>query len=102
MVFMDVHNMIIVLLGNSMFEGHADLDGSLGGFNLVVGTDVLEDGLSARAVPLLEGLDGGGDHGGEGRVGGGGLGLGSGLLGLGGSSSGGRHDEELNAVAVRT
>ena len=46
LVVMDVHNMVIVLLGDSMFEGHADLDGSFGGFNLVVGIDVLEDGLA--------------------------------------------------------
>merc|ERR1739838_1046093 len=33
-------------LGNSTLEGHADLDGSLDSINLVVGTDVLEDGLA--------------------------------------------------------
>merc|ERR1711997_681208 len=32
-------------LGNSTLEGQADLNSSLGSINLVVGTDVLEDGL---------------------------------------------------------
>merc|ERR1712050_338022 len=33
-------------LGNSTLEGQADLNRSLGSINLVVGTDVLEDGLA--------------------------------------------------------
>merc|ERR1711972_450534 len=33
-------------LGNSTLEGQADLNSSLGSINLVVGTDVLEDGLA--------------------------------------------------------
>merc|ERR1719474_941720 len=33
-------------LGDSTLEGNANLDSSLGSINLVVGTDVLEDGLA--------------------------------------------------------
>merc|ERR1719225_1950714 len=33
-------------LGNSTLEGQADLNSSLGSINLVIGTDVLEDGLA--------------------------------------------------------
>merc|ERR1719245_1351568 len=71
-----------------LLEGQADTGLRLGGVHLVVGAHVLEDGLAGGAVPLLQRLDGGSDHGGVGRVGGGHLGLG-GLLGLGGSGSGG-------------
>jgi len=39
--------------GKSPLEGHADLGGGLDGVNLVVGADVLKDGLTAGAVPLL-------------------------------------------------
>merc|ERR1711892_1392104 len=49
-------------LGNSTLEGQTDLDGSLGSINLVVGTDVLEDGLAGRASAVLEGGDGSSDH----------------------------------------
>ena len=55
---------------------------------LVVGHDVLEDGLPRRAVALLEGRDGGRDHLDVGGVGCRGLGL-AGLLRLGGLGLGG-------------
>merc|ERR550517_678077 len=42
-------------LGNSTLEGQADLNSSLGSINLVVGTDVLEDGLARRSSAVLEG-----------------------------------------------
>merc|ERR1712061_716599 len=64
-------------LGNSTLECQADLDSSLGSINLVVGTDVLEDGLAGGASAVLQGGDGSSDHHGV-------LGVGSGGLGLGG------------------
>merc|ERR1719477_166153 len=67
-------------LGNSTLEGQADLDSSLSSINLVVGTDVLEDGLAGGASAVLQGGDGGSDHHGV-------LGVGSGGLGLLGCSS---------------
>merc|ERR1719477_103525 len=67
-------------LGNSTLEGQADLDSSLGSINLVIGTDVLEDGLAGGASAVLQGSDGGSDHHGV-------LGVGSGGLGLLGCSS---------------
>merc|ERR1712127_1170809 len=75
------------LLGSDhLLQRDPDVDLSLGGVSdLVVGHDVLEDSLAGRTVPLLQGLDGGGDHAGEGRVGGRDLGLG-GLLDLRGSN----------------
>merc|ERR1712127_389616 len=75
------------LLGSDhLLQRDPDVDLSLGGISdLVVGHDVLEDSLAGRTVPLLQGLDGGGDHAGEGWVGGGDLGLG-GLLDLRGSN----------------
>merc|ERR1712071_630239 len=75
------------LLGSDhLLQRDPDVDLSLGGVSdLVVGHDVLEDSLAGRTVPLLQGLDGGGDHAGEGWVGGGDLGLG-GLLDLRGSN----------------
>merc|ERR1712018_528212 len=77
--------------GDQLLQGEPDTSASLGSINLVVGTDVLQDGLTGRALLVSESLDGGLDHGGVGRVGSGGLGLGS-LLGFGGSS-GGSHDD---------
>merc|ERR1712144_95782 len=72
--------------GESLPEGKLEGSSSLGGINLVVGHNILEDGLAGRTSPLLEGLDGGEDHGLEWRMG---SGLGD-LLGLddllGGSS----------------
>merc|ERR1740116_805727 len=55
----------------------------LGGVHLVVGNDVLEDGLAGGSLLVLQALDGSGDHAGIGGVGGR---LGS-LLGLGGFCS---------------
>merc|ERR1712088_419651 len=74
--------------GDQLLEGEPDTSGSLGSINLVVGTDVLQDGLAGGALLVSQGLDGGLDHGGVGRVGSGGLGLGSSLLDFGGSSGG--------------
>merc|ERR1712038_1945828 len=74
--------------GDELLEGDPDTATSLGSVHLVVGTDVLEDGLAGGALLVSEGLDGGLDHGGVWRVGSRGLGLG-GLLGFG--SSGGGH-----------
>merc|ERR1712184_227326 len=74
--------------GDELLEGDPDTATSLGSVHLVVGTDVLEDGLAGGALLVSEGLDGGLDHGGVRRVGSRGLGLG-GLLGFG--SSGGGH-----------
>merc|ERR1712012_764904 len=58
------------LLGsNHLLEGEPHSDLGLGGISdLVVGDDVLQDSLTAGSVPLLEGLDGSGDHAGVGRV----------------------------------
>merc|ERR1712223_912537 len=70
-------------LGDSPLEGEPDLGGSLGSIDLVVGDDVLEDGGTAGAGPVLEGGDGGSDHHAVLGVGG------RSLLGLG--SSGSRH-----------
>merc|ERR1719490_484298 len=69
-------------LGNSPLEGQPDLDGSLGGIDLVVGDDVLEDGGAAGAGPVLESSDGSSDHHAVLGVGG------RRLLGLRGSSGG--------------
>merc|ERR1712061_226309 len=55
--------------------------------DLVVGDDVLQDGLAGRARALLQGLDSSGNHDGEGRVAGLGSGLLDSLLGRGGGSS---------------
>merc|ERR1712018_998437 len=77
--------------GDQLLQGEPDTSASLGSINLVVGTDVLQDGLTGGALLVSESLDGGLDHGGVGWVGSGGLGLGS-LLGFGGSS-GGSHDD---------
>merc|ERR550525_1330233 len=74
--------------GDELLEGDPDTATSLGSVHLVVGTDVLEDGLAGGALLVSEGLDGGLDHGGVWRVGSRGLGLG-GLFGFG--SSGGGH-----------
>merc|ERR1711934_842866 len=88
-----------LLGGDHLLECEPDADLSLGGIgDLVVGHDVLKDGLAGGTVPFLQGLDGGGDHGGEGRVGGGDLGLG-GLLDLRGGGS--RHDVCVGVGAIR-
>merc|ERR1712165_400076 len=71
------------LLGSDHLpEGELDTDGSLVSLNLVVGNDVLEDGLAGGSLLVLEGLDGGNNHVGVGRV----SGRLGGLLGLGGFS----------------
>merc|ERR1711994_378594 len=64
---------------DASLQGHAEVLSGLGGVHLVVGADVLEDGLAGGASPVLQRGDGGGDHDGVLGVGGGGLGLG-GLL----------------------
>merc|ERR1719415_459411 len=64
-------------------QGELDAHASLGGVHLVVGNDVLEDGLAGGSLLVLQPLDGSGDHAGVGGMGGG---LGS-LLGLGGFGS---------------
>merc|ERR1712045_88417 len=66
--------------GDQLLQGEPNTSSSLGSVHLVVGTDVLQDGLTGGALLVSEGLDGGLDHGG---VGGGG----SGSLGFGSSSS---------------
>merc|ERR1712012_1368296 len=76
---------------NHLLESNPDSGLGLGSINLVVGADVLEDGLSGGSSPVLESLDGSLDQGSIGRVGSGCLGLGRSLLGLG-SSSGSSHD----------
>merc|ERR1712038_987655 len=76
--------------GNHLLQGQPDSGGSLGSINLVVGADVLQDGLAGGALLVSQSLDGSLDHGGVGRVGGGSLGLG-GLLGLGGGGGSGGH-----------
>merc|ERR1712184_118740 len=60
--------------GDELLEGDPDTATSLGSVHLVVGTDVLEDGLAGGALLVSEGLDGGLDHGGVRRVGSRGLG----------------------------
>merc|ERR1712045_1037663 len=77
--------------GDQLLQGEPDTSGSLGSVHLVVGTDVLQDGLTGGALLVSEGLDGSLDHGGVGGVGSGGLGLGGDLLGFGSSSS--SHDD---------
>merc|ERR1719187_262796 len=72
-------------LGDSTLEGKTDLSGSLGSIHLVVGHNVLEDGLAGGASAGLEGCDGSSNHHRVFGVGGRGLGLG-GLLGFGCSS----------------
>ena len=67
------------LLGH-VLQGLVDEAVELDNVHLVVGGDVLLDGGEGAAVPLLQGLDGGLDHGGDRRVGRRCLGLG-GLLG---------------------
>merc|ERR1712010_207943 len=82
------------LLGSEhLLESQTDTDGGLSSVDLVVGHDVLEDGLAGGTLLVCQLLDGSCDHGGVGRVGSSYLGLGS-LLGLGSSS---RHDEDVLA-----
>ena len=78
-----------LLGGDHLPEGELDADTGLGGVDLVVGHDVLEDGLPGGALLVREPLDGGSDHAGVGRVGGR---LGD-LLGLDGLGGGGGHGE---------
>merc|ERR1712088_1161428 len=52
--------------GDQLLEGEPDTSGSLGSINLVVGTDVLQDGLAGGALLVSQGLDDGLDHGGVG------------------------------------
>merc|ERR1719166_256833 len=73
-------------------QGELDSHASLGGVHLVVGNDVLEDGLAGGSLLVLQPLDGSSDHAGVGGVGGG---LGS-LLGLGGFGSS-RHGFDVRA-----
>merc|ERR1719153_1539544 len=74
------HNL---LGGNHLPQGELDANASLSRIHLVVGNDVLQDGLAGGSLLVLQPLDGSGDHAGIGRVGGR---LG-GLLGLGGLGS---------------
>merc|ERR1712080_815492 len=73
-------------LSHSPLEDQAHLDSSLGSINLVVGADVLEDGLAGRSSALLQGTDGSGDHDGV-------LGVGRRLANLLDLRSSSRHDE---------
>merc|ERR1712242_365733 len=71
---------------DTRLECKSEVDSSLCGINLVVGADVLEDGLSGGASSVLQSGDGGTNHHGIGWVLSGLLGLGRGLLGSGFSS----------------
>merc|ERR1719251_466854 len=77
---------------DQLLESDPHTAGGLGSVHLVVGADVLQDGLAGGTLLVSESLDGSLDHAGVGGVGGGGLGLGSSLLGSR-SSGGGSHDE---------
>merc|ERR1719242_2190804 len=81
-----------LLGGDHLPQGELDAHASLGGIHLVVGNDVLEDGLAGGSLHVLQSLDGSSDHAGIGGVGGR---LG-GLLGLGGLGSG-RHGFDVRA-----
>merc|ERR1719350_2295828 len=83
------HNL---LGGNHLPQGELDAHASLSGVHLVVGNDVLEDGLAGGSLLILQALDGSSDHAGIGGVGGR---LGS-LLGLGGFGSS-RHGFDVRA-----
>merc|ERR1719490_150782 len=83
------HNL---LGGNHLPQGKLDADASLSRIHLVVGNDVLEDGLARGSLLVLQALDGSSDHAGIGGVGGR---LGS-LLGLGGFGSS-RHGFDVRA-----
>merc|ERR1719360_96975 len=79
--------------GDFTLQGHTQMDGGLSSINLVVGTDVLQDSLTAAASSVLKSLKGSGYHN---RV----FGVGSRCLGLGGlndllggSSGSGSHFE---------
>merc|ERR1711894_700977 len=81
------------LLGSEhLLESQTDTDGGLSSVDLVVGHDVLEDGLAGGTLLVCQLLDGSCDHGSVRRVGSSYLGLGS-LLGLGSSSS--RHGGDV-------
>merc|ERR1719150_1571215 len=75
---------------DQLLESDPHTAGGLSSVHLVVGADVLQDGLSGRSLLVPESLDGCLDHVGVGRMGSRGLGLGGDLLGLG--SSGSSHD----------
>merc|ERR1712137_568303 len=77
-------------------QGELDTHAGLGGVHLVVGHDVLEDGLAGGSLLVLQPLDGSGDHAGVGGVG---SGLGR-LLGLGGLGSGGHGFDFLAGSAI--
>merc|ERR1719443_1370334 len=49
--------------GNQFLEGKSNSGRSLGSINLVVGTDVLEDGLSGGSLLVTKSLDSSLDHG---------------------------------------
>merc|ERR1719382_1892652 len=59
-----------LLASDQLPQGELDTDTGLGSVDLVVGNDVLEDGLAGGALLVLERLDGGNNHVGIGRVGG--------------------------------
>merc|ERR1711970_546182 len=51
------------LLGsNHLLESKTDTDSSLGSINLVVGHDILEDGLAGRSLLVSKSLDSSSDH----------------------------------------
>merc|ERR1719278_1774267 len=81
-----------LLGGDHLPQSELDAHASLSGVHLVVGNDVLEDGLAGGSLLVLQPLDGSGDHAGIGGVGGR---LGS-LLGLGGLG-GSRHGFDVRA-----
>ena len=59
-----------LLASDQLPQGELDTDTGLGSVDLVVGNDVLEDGLAGGALLVPERLDGGNNHVGIGRVGG--------------------------------
>merc|ERR1719219_468758 len=80
------------LLSLGLLGGELEAHASLSRIHLVVGNDVLEDGLAGGSLLVLQALDGSSDHAGIGGVGGR---LGS-LLGLGGFGSS-RHGFDVRA-----
>merc|ERR1712036_189899 len=58
-----------LLSGNHLLKGKLDTNPSLSGVNLVIGNDVLEDGLTGGAFLVCQTLNGGCDHGSVRRVG---------------------------------
>merc|ERR1719412_3418403 len=51
-----------LLGGDHLPQGELDAHASLGGIHLVVGNDVLEDGLAGGSLLVLQSLDGSSDH----------------------------------------